>query len=314
MVSRSESSGTGLRVLLTGASGLIGRRLNEILQEQGYDVVRLSRNRNLNEKSNNFFWDPDAGYIDKAALEGVSAIIHLAGENIASGRWTKRRRRRIVASRVNTTKLLYDTVIRESFPVNRFISASATGIYGMEHMGKVMQEEDVPAEADDFLAVTTRLWEESAGLFRSSGIRTVKIRTAIVVSSKGGFLKKLIPLTRLGFVPLFGSGDNPFPWIEIDDLCAVYIKALEDDTLEGAYNAAFPEQVTQKEFMEVLAALRGSSVNTLTIPPILLRIVFGEMSDLLLKGNHISAEKLLATGFSFRHPGLMDTLNDLLSD
>ncbi len=312
--SSSDKSGSGMVVTVTGSSGLVGRRLTELLRERGHTVRHLTRNRRRAASSREtFHWDPARDQIDAGSLQGADAIIHLAGENIARRRWSRRVKKRIAASRAGSTRLLYDTVMKSSSRVNHFITASATGIYGSQITSNIYDEADISEDEGDFLAITCKLWEESADLFRSSGIRSVKIRSGIVVAPRSGFTGKIAPVARLGFVPVMGSGENYLSWIHIDDICNIYLKALEDEEMSGPYNAVFHEHTTQKQFMECYAALLGSQVNTIHIPERLIRLVLGEMSTAVLGGSRISAEKLKSAGYQYLYPTMADALTDIIN-
>jgi uncharacterized protein (TIGR01777 family) len=289
------------RVLITGSGGMTGRALTEFLTADNWEVVHLYRGKvPAGHKEVSYRWDPDNGFIDPAAVKGVTHIIHLAGAGIADKRWSKRRKKEIVSSRVDTAKLLFDTAIRERAEVKCFISASATGYYGND-TGSVMLTEDSPPGAD-FLAMTCVKWEEAADMFRKSGIRTVKIRTGIVISVNGGFLGRMMPFIKFRKALWFGSGKKYFPWVHIDDLCRIYLRALDDNTFEGPYNAVTPKQVTQKEFIIAMTTMKGKPLIKAGIPSFLIRLALGEMSTMLLTGNRVMATALEAADFKWLYP------------
>jgi len=293
-------------VLITGGSGLVGRYLTSALLNSGYKVSHLSRKANQFGKVRVFRWDPEKGILDPIALEGVDYIIHLAGANIGEKRWSKSRKDEIVRSREESSKLLYDVVKNNNIQLKAFISASAVGYYGSVTNEKIFKEED--AAATDFLGNTCRLWEEGADLFASSGIRTVKIRTAVVLEKSDSALSKIMMPAKFGFLVQTGNGSQYMPWIHITDLCNIYIKAIEDQQMNGAYNAVSPQHVSHKEFIKTLAKVMGKPVFPVAVPGFILRAVLGEMSDVVLKGSRVSSEKLTGSGYVFSNPELIAAL------
>ena len=298
------------KVLITGSSGLIGKSLTRLLKDSGYHVAGLSRHKHPTGKEELFHWDPDHNFIDSAALKDVTHIIHLAGAGIADKRWTKKRKKEIIDSRVGTARLLYDYVIREGTGVRCFISASGTGYYGAVTGNRIFTEDD--SAGSDFAAETCVLWEEAADLFKSSGIRTVKVRTAVVLARNGGFISKILPLARAGIALWFGDGRQYFPWIHIDDLCNIYLKAVDDETMAGPYNAVAPQSVSQAEFMKKAAQKGGKPAIRAGVPSFVLQLAFGEMSEILLTGSRVSASAIEAEGYSFVYPSCESALKQIL--
>jgi uncharacterized protein (TIGR01777 family) len=297
-------------VLISGGSGLIGRYLTSSLQAAGYQVSHLSRNANKGERIRVFRWDPEKGIIDPEVFEGIDFVINLAGANIGEKRWTKSRKEEIVKSRVESTRFLHKIIIDNGIRIKAFISASASGIYGSVTSDKIFIENDPPAE--DFLGYTCKRWEEAADLFDSSGIRTVKIRTAVVLEKTDSALSKLMKPGKFGFLIQTGSGQQYMPWIHINDLCNIYLKAIEDPEIKGAYNAAAPQHITHKDFMAILAKVMNIPVLPASIPDFILRAALGEMSDVILKGSRISSEKIIKAGYRFHFNQLEDALNNVI--
>ena len=297
-------------VLIAGGSGLIGKYLTSVLLSEGYIVSLLSRNASQSGLVRVFRWDPANGIIDPFAFAGVDYIIHLAGANIGEMRWTKQRKEEIVNSRVNSTRLLFDTLVKNNIKLKAFISASAIGYYGSETTVNIYDETDPPAI--DFLGTTCRLWEESADLFGNSGIRCVKIRTAVVLEKNDSALAKLMAPARFGFLLQTGTGRQFMPWIHIKDLCNIYLKAIEDPDLRGTYNAVSPQHVTQKEFIKTLASVMKKRVFPIPVPSFILKIVLGEMSDVVLKGSRISSVKIVNSGYSFNFRNLENALQNVI--
>ena len=296
-------------VLISGGTGLIGRNLAARLKEKGYNAAFLSRNFKPTAGFPAYHWDPDKSEIDSAAISDADYIIHLAGANIGEKRWTKERRKLILESRIRSGDLLLRSLSGNSNKLKAFISASAVGYYGAVTSDKIFCEEDPPC--DDFLGETCRKWEQSADRFEQIGIRTVKIRTGVVLSRHGGALAKMAVPVRMGFGSALGNGKQYIPWIHIEDLCNIYIKALEDSKIEGAYNAVAPDHRTNKDFTRSLAFSMRKPFWFPHIPAIVLKAIFGEMSAVLLKGSRVSSGKIMSAGFSFKFPDLENALNDL---
>lgn len=297
------------KVLITGGTGLVGQHLSKMLLSKGYEVSILSRTKSIDSKISVFYWDINKNTIDKEAINSVDYIIHLAGVNIAGKRWTKSRKQEIIDSRVKSTELLFYN-IDPNHNLNAFISASAIGYYGAITSNHIFTETDSPA--NDFLGETCRLWEDSANKFQNHGIRTVKIRTGIVLSKQGGALSKMIKPFKLGFGSALGSGKQFMPWIHIDDLCEIYIKAIEDSEMNGAYNAVAPEHINNTAFSRKIAKQLKKPFWALKIPAFLFKILFGEMADILLKGSRVSSDKIIASGYDFKYPTLKSALKNLM--
>ena len=297
-------------ILITGASGLIGTQLTELLHEKGHRIAHLSRTRRSG-KAQTFLWDINRKQIDAEALQPADAIIHLAGENIGDKSWTKERKEEILTSRTNSTALLYDALKNGNHNVKTFISASAVGYYNADS-GKAMEEND--KGGNDFLAEVVRQWEQSVDQISTLGIRVVKLRIGIVLSEKGGALKEMMrPIKYFTGAPL-GSGKQFVSWIHLDDLCLIYLKALEDETLVGPYNAVAPNPVTNKEFTLALAKAMHKPILLPSVPSFALRLLLGEMADIVLKGAKVSSKKIRASGFQFKFENLDDAVKDLLGN
>jgi uncharacterized protein (TIGR01777 family) len=306
-----ENVSGGSSALITGGSGLIGRYLTSALLSEGYNVSHLSRNGSSNGKMRVFKWDPEKKIIDPGAFEGVDYLIHLAGANIGEKRWTRKRKEEIINSRVASAGFLHEIISGNNIKLKAFITASATGYYGSVTTDRIFTEEDPPSE--DFLGTTCRLWEEEADLFARMGIRTVKIRTAVVLEKSDSALSKLMKPARFGLAVRLGSGRQYFPWIHIDDLCKIYVKSLKDEKMHGAYNAVSPEQINHNDFVRTMAAVMGIPLFLPPVPASILRIVMGEMSDVVLKGSRISCGKILKAGYIFRFDRLDGALKNAIA-
>jgi uncharacterized protein (TIGR01777 family) len=300
-----------MNILITGASGLVGSHLTEFLAEKGYTVAHLGRKKVRGASVSQFAWDPVNGTIDEGAVAWADAIVHLAGANVAEGRWTEKRKKQIIDSRVKGAQLLAKTVRKENAKAKVFVSAAAVGWYGMITSEKIFTETDLPA--GDFFGDVCLKWENAADLLDEAGLRTVKLRIGVVLAKDGGALQKLAaPVKWFAGSPL-GSGKQWMPWIHIDDLCALFLKAIEDEQMRGAYNAAASQHVTNKEFIKTIGKVLRRPVFLPPVPKFALKLVLGEMSGIVTEGSRVSNEKLLKTGFVFKYKTLTGALEDLLS-
>ncbi len=297
-------------VLITGGTGLVGRHLCKKLQEKGYDVSILSRTRKKKGSIPAFTWDLDKNIIEKEAFNKVSFIIHLAGANIGDKRWTAKRKQEIIDSRIKTAQLIFNKIKEQKGNLKAFISASAIRYYGIKSPDKIFTENDPPA--DDFLGNTCMQWEQMADKFKDLGIRTVKIRTGLVLTKQGGALSKMIIPIKMGIGSAIGSGSQYLSWIHIDDLCAIYIKAIENNNMDGAFNAVAPDHKTNKEFTRMLTKVLKKPFWFPNIPAMAMKLIFGDMSEIILKGNKVSSDKIKAKGYSFLFPEFESALYDLI--
>lgn len=297
-------------VLITGGNGLIGRNLSGMLIKKGYSVSILTRNKINEDQGLSFYhWNPEKKEIDIQALQNADFIIHLSGANLGEKRWTKRRKRELEDSRIETARLLFEKLKEIRKQPEAFISASATGFYGSVSSEKIFCEDD--ENGQDFTGELCRKWEDAANRFEESGIRTVKIRTGIVLSERGGALGRIAAPAKFGMAAALGSGNQYLPWIHIEDLCNIYIKALEDKKMKGAYNAVVPTHCSNREFTRAVASALDRPFFLPNIPSFLIRSVFGEMADILLEGSRVSCDKIIRAGFNFRFHNLEGALNDL---
>jgi uncharacterized protein (TIGR01777 family) len=296
-----------MRFAVTGASGLVGRALVGFLSRDGHEIVRLVRRppRARDEAR----WEPSAGTIDVAALDGVEAVVHLAGENIAEGRWTASRKAALRESRVGPTRLLAETLAGARRPPRVLVSSSAVGYYG--DRGPALLDEACPP-ADDFLGRLAWEWEQATDSAARAGIRVVRLRTGIVLSPDGGALAKMLVPFRAGIGGVLGSGRQFMSWITIDDLVHVIRFTATSAALEGPVNAVAPGAVTNREFTRTLGRVLGRPTIA-PAPAFALRLVFGEMADAALLGStRVTPARLLAAGYRFRFPELEGALRHLL--
>ena len=296
------------RILITGGTGLIGTRLSEMLIDQGYEVAHLSRQANTIAHYKTFRWDVDEQFIDENVLNYADYIINLAGASVADGKWSPQRKKEIIDSRVKGTYLLRECLSKTKNNVKAFISASAVGIYGDTHDHLVTEESNY---GDDFLATVSKQWEAASWQIHELNIRTCIFRIGVVLSSKGGALPQMArPVKLMAGAPL-GSGKQYLSWIHIDDLCRLFIQAIEDTRYQGVFNAVAPNPVTNKEFTQVLADVLHKPLTGLKVPAFGLKMVLGEMSEVVLEGQRVSCDKVLKNGFTFEYNTVQEALESL---
>jgi uncharacterized protein (TIGR01777 family) len=299
-------------VLLTGGSGFIGSYLTKVLIDNGFSVSVLSRSDRKNTDLITFYkWDLEHNYIDEEAVLKADYIVHLAGEGIVEKSWTPKRKKALLESRIQPIDLIYAVLKKNNKLLDAFISASAVGIYGAVTNEEICTEES-PSE-NDFLGITCQKWEAASDKITSLGIRTVKIRTGIVLGRKDGFLKKLSPGFKAGFGTILGTGKQYLPWIHVEDLCNIYLKAIQDEQINGAYNATVLDNTSNETLSKTLANLYGYTIWLPKIPAFVLRLFLGEMSQVVLNGQRVSSEKIKQRGFKFRFKNLEAALSDCLS-
>lgn len=299
-------------VLLTGGSGFIGKYLTEVLIANGFSVSILTRTDRKNTPLITYYrWDLKNYFIEEEAVLKADCIIHLAGEGIVEKRWAEKRKKDILESRTKPVELIYNVLKNNNKSLDAFVSASAIGIYGAYTTKEICNEDKPPA--NDFLGTTCEKWENSVDTINSLGIRTVKIRTGIVLGKNEGFLKKVAPSFKAGFGTILGSGKQYLPWIHIEDLCHIYLKSLTDIEMHGAYNAAVTDNTTNGSFSKILANLYGYKIWLPKVPEFLLQFVLGEMSVAVLEGQRVSSEKIQKSGFEFQFNDIETALSNSLS-
>ncbi|MDE3235733.1 MAG: TIGR01777 family oxidoreductase [Bacteroidota bacterium] len=302
--------------LITGGTGLVGTRLTQMLLAKGHHVIILSRRKNAVSSSglSYAFWDPQLQQIDNDAVASADYIIHLAGAGVAEKRWTKARKLEILNSRTQSSSLLVKALRDVPNKVKAIVSSSAIGWYGPDSNSSRQNgfEENMQAEKD-FLGSTCYAWEQSIQPVADLGKRLVILRTGIVLSKEGGALKEFMKPLKSGVAAILGSGRQTISWIHIDDLCRMFMYAVEQP-IEGVFNAVAPHPVTNKELTLVLAKkMRRSFFVPVHVPSLFLKIILGEMSIEVLKSTTVSSQKIKNTGFTFLFPALDAALNDLLT-
>ena len=297
-----------MKILVTGSRGFVGSALVPFLTRQGHQITRLVRSE-PKPGVPDVTWNPQAGTIDRSKLEGFDAVIHLAGEPIAKGRWTAKKKAEIRDSRVKGTELLAKTLPQLSQPPQVVACASAIGIYG-NRGNEILTEESAPGTG--FLAEVGREWEAAADLLRKGGIRVVHLRTGIVLAPSGGALALMLPIFTLGLGGKLGSGTQYMSWISLNDVIGAFHHALITESLAGPANAVAPSPVTNAEFTKALGRILRRPT-PFPVPAFAARCAFGEMADeALLASTRVEPTKLLATGYRFKFPQLEEALRQML--
>lgn len=294
-----------MKVLITGANGLVGSALALFLVAKGHEVVRLSRSQG----DGCVQWDPDQEKIDESALAGVNAVVHLAGANVAGGRWSAARKREILESRVCPTRFLVDVLGRMPDPPSVLVSASASGFYG--ETGDREADEDAPP-GEGFLANVCQQWEAEANRASEFGVRVINLRTGVVLTSKGGALARLLPVFRVGLGGPAGNGRQWMSWISMDDLLAIILHVLLRPEWKGPVNAVSPSPVKNADFSATLGRVLGRP-SAMSTPAFVLKAMFGEMArETILASSRLRPRRLIDSGFQFQHNTLEPALRHVL--
>lgn len=301
-----------MKILITGATGLVGNELVSLLLQNGETVHYLTTSKKKIESQSNykgFYWNPEQGIIDENCFIGIEAIIHLAGANIGK-RWTKNYKQEIIESRILSTNLLFKSLKDFPHEVKQIVSASAVGIYA-DDLKKLYSESDKEFD-NSFLGNVVLKWEESVDKFKLLNIKVCKLRTGLVLSNKGGALMEMLGPIKYGFGAPFGSGRQVQSWIHIHDLAELYYFAVKN-SWQGVYNAVAPNPVTNKELTEEIALLVKRPILFPTIPKFFMNLVLGEMHIMLFNSQKVSSQKASDNGFVFKYKFLDKALKHLLT-
>jgi uncharacterized protein (TIGR01777 family) len=290
-------------ILIAGGTGLIGSRLCRMLSDKGYEVCILTRNKKSKSRYTTFAWNPSKNEIDPAAMQNASAVINLAGSGIADHRWTTSYKKEIIQSRLEATSTLLAEIKKHS-GVKSYIAASAIGFYG--NRGEELLDES-SAPGTGFLSDTTKEWESSSD---SCMIRRVLIRTGIVLTPNGGALPPLARPVKAMIAPVIG-GNQYMSWIHIDDLCNMFISAIEDNNWNGIYNAVAPAAVTHREFVSTLKQVLNPNAIGINVPARFIKLLLGEQSAIILDSTNVKPARATTAGFNFRFNNLSDALKNL---
>lgn len=300
-----------MRVLITGATGLVGSHLSELFKRNAIDVNYLTTSKSKIEKLpgyQGYYWDPLEGKIDETSLKNVDAIIHLAGANIAK-RWTDSYKKEIIESRTRSADLLYATLKNTPYKIPKFISASGINRYP-DSLHKLYTEEEMGVDSS-FLGEVVEVWEAAANQFQNLGMDVAIVRTGLVLAKEGGALPKMKLPASLNAAAALGSGDQWQSWIHIDDLTGIY-KHILDRNLTGIFNAVAPNPVKNKELMDQLAGQLGKLAWLPNVPAVALKLAMGEMASVVLSSQLVSSEKIEKSGYVFKYKNLKKALQDLI--
>ena len=293
------------KIIITGGTGLVGKRLTILLKEKGYEVNILCRNP---KQPNEYKWNIEANFIDEKVFENAIAIIHLAGAGVADKRWTDERKQEIIDSRVKSTQLLFQYLAKGKHQIQSFISASAVGFYG-DRKNELLTE--TSSNGTGFLSEVCQLWENEVEKIASINIAVSKIRIGIVLSKDGGALPKLDFPIRFGIGAYIGNGKQFVPWIHIDDLCQIFYHLFEHKNQNSTYNACAPDVKTNKEMSKTIAHVLHRPFIPFPAPEFVLKTVMGEMATMLLMSNNCTSKKIQQTGFVFQFPTLEKALENI---
>lgn len=296
-------------ILITGGTGLVGKKLSKLLINKGYTVSFLSRTAGEIQGITKFAWDLNKAWIDPRAFENIDHVIHLAGAGIADKRWTAQYKKEIYDSRILSTRLLTNEILKHKPSLKSFVSTSAIGIYGNNTDDQVGETANY---ATNFLAKVCADWEQETVRIQELGIRTTIFRIGVVLAKESGFVPQVAKPIRYGVGAALGNGNQKISWVHIDDLCAMFLRAIQQTNMHGVYNAVAPEETDNKSITYLMAKLLHRPILFPPIPTFLLKIVFGEMATLLVASQSVSSAKLSENGFQFQCPELEKALRSLI--
>ena len=307
-------------VLISGGTGLIGSHLVNHLIQKNYDIIILSRKKNQtsdNPKISYSYWNIKDNIIDAEVVRKAAHIIHLAGAGVLDKKWTQEYKNLIIESRVKSAEMMINCLNESNHNVKTFVSASAIGWYGKDEKPLIRKEGFVEGDpsSDDFLGKTCVLWEAASSRVATFGIRLVRLRTGIVLSNRGGAFERYKTPLKFGIAPILGNGKQVVSWIHIDDLCRMYCEAIENNYLNGNYNAVAPEPSTQKDLiMKLGQQMRNRFFIPVYVPRFAIKLLFGKRSIEILKSETVSDKKIKSNGFTFLYPSLESAITDLVAN
>lgn len=296
-----------LKILIAGGSGFVGRQLSQMLIQNGYEVAWLTRGKSTQNQIKTFNWDIKTGFIDTQAIAFADVIVNLAGAGVADKKWTKTYKQELFDSRITATALIAQALQKNTHHAKAYIAASAIGIYG-NTTSLNANEDDTPAT--NYLAQLCTDWETSTQSIAKLGIRTATVRVGVVLGLDGGFVKQVSALTNYYLGAALGSGKQYTSWIHLNDLCRMFIWLIEHENLTGIYNGVAPNPVSNKTLTKLLAKQLHKPIILPNAPAFMLNLIFGEMASMLLASQHVSAQKIIATGFNFK----FDTAENALAN
>lgn len=298
------------KVIIAGGTGLVGTRLSELLTQKGYEVAHLSRKKRPDSEYQTFIWDTKKSFIEERAFEGVEYVINLAGAGIADALWTKSRKKLLIESRVATTELLTDYIQKLENKPKAYLSAAAIGIYGDRGNEELTEQSTIGKEG--FLVECCIAWENAIRMAdEQNGIRTAALRIGLILSTKGGALPKMKLPIKFFTASYFGDGQQWYAWIHIDDICGMFIKMMEDETMEGFYNGTAPNPLKNKDLTKQLVKALDKTALTIPAPAAALRLGMGEMADVVLNSNKVFPARMEMADYDFKFTDFKTAIKDL---
>lgn len=299
-----------MKILITGGSGLLGSALTKKLLINNIEVVHLTRSKSSKNDVKNYLWNWEKNEIDENCFIGVTHIVHLAGAGIAEKAWTQKRKELIVKSRVLTTRLMHSKINELNLPISAFIAASAVGIYGAQTSEKVFKEEDEPFE--DFLGNCCMQWENSVKKFETMS-RVVKLRLGVILDKNHGALPRIANMVKNGIGSPLGNGQQYMPWIHIDDAVSIFFNSIVNEKIFGTFNAVSSDYITNSELTKKIGEVFNKKIWLPNVPSFVLKFLYGEMSDTILKGVKVSNEKLKAIDLKLKYEKIEEALSEIYS-
>jgi len=299
-----------MKILITGGSGLLGSALTKKLLKKNIKVVHLTRNKSSKNDVKNYLWNWEKNEIDENCFTGVTHIVHLAGAGIADKPWTQKRKELIVKSRVLTTRLLYSKIAQLKQPMSAFIAASAVGIYGAQKSEKVFNEEDEPFE--DFMGNCCKQWENSVDEFKTIS-RVVKLRLGVILDKNQGALPRIANMVKNGIGSPLGDGQQYMPWIHIDDAVNIFFKSIVNKKISGTFNTVSSNHITNSELTKKIGEVLNKKIWLPNVPSFVLKFLYGEMSDTILKGVKVSNKKINEIELKLKYDKIEDALSEIYS-